>query len=65
MLGEGWPWAVAFAWLVVFECWALATNHRTLSERARSIGRRRPWVPWVVVAVVVVLVGHFWMGWLW
>lgn len=65
VFGEGWPWAIGLFWFVLIELWFLVGHQRTLSERARSLDKKYPWLPYVVMAVFVVLVGHFWWGWLW
>lgn len=62
---SGWPWFVAFGWLIGIELWLVATKRRTLSQRARDAAYGRSWLPWAVVAGTVVLYGHFWLGWLW
>lgn len=62
---SGWPWFVAFGWLLAVEAWLIATHRRTLSQRARAAGRSYPWLPYAVIAGMVVLYGHFWWGWLW
>lgn len=64
-MNDGWPWFFAFGFLILFELWAVASERRTLSQRARDAARRYPWLPWAVILATVVLYGHFWWGWLW
>lgn len=69
-----WPWLVALAWLVGYELVALWTQFErrrgrrasarlTLSELVWQGQRRWPPLRWVVVAVVGLLLSHFFLGW--
>ena len=60
-----WAWIVMLITALSVETWLLATDRATLSQRARAAGRRYPWLPWLTVVGVTVLLGHFWLGWFW
>jgi len=59
---SNWPWWVAFGWLIGYELFALATHRRTLSQMATRANRRYPPLRWIVIAIVIVLIAHFWFG---
>jgi hypothetical protein len=59
-----WPWWIAFGWLLGYEAVAIATRRPTLSEMYWRAQDRAPYLPYIVVAVVVVLLLHFiWKKW--
>lgn len=69
-----WPWWVALGWLVGYELYALWTQWQrkhgkraaarlTLSEMVWRGQRHWPALRWVVLAIVGVLLSHFFAGW--
>lgn len=59
---DSWPWLTALVLLVVYELIAVATGGRTLSQMVWRAEQRHPWLVWVVLAVVGVLLAHFFFG---
>lgn len=57
-----WPWVAALGLLVVYELVAVVTGMRTLSQMVWRAEQRAPWLVWVVLAVVGVLLAHFFFG---
>ena len=64
-MNSGVPWFAIFGFVIGVELMLIVTGRRTLSQRARDAARHRPWLPWLVMGLTVVLFGHFWLGWLW
>lgn len=69
-----WPWLLPLAWLIAYELYALWTQlerkrgrrtraRPTLSELVWSAQRRWPALRWIVLAVVGILLSHFFAGW--
>lgn len=59
-----WPWWVALGWLLGYELVALATDRPTLSQLYWTAQARAPYLPYIVIPFVVVLVLHFvWKKW--
>ena len=63
-----WPWWAALAFLLSYEVfalwtqrpWASDTHRQTLSQMATRAARRHPWLPWVMLGIVALLLLHFW-----
>ena len=54
-----WPWWAALFWLAGYEIFALVTHRATLSRLVWRSVLTRPWLPWVVTTIAVVLLIHF------
>jgi hypothetical protein len=59
-----WPWWVPLIWMLVYECVALATSAPTLSELYWRAQDRAPYLPYIVIPFVAILIVHFvWKKW--
>lgn len=53
-----WMWAALFLAVLVFEAWALATHHRTLSQTVQHGPR---WFKWAMGIGLVALIAHLFL----
>ncbi len=59
-----WPWWVAIAWMLGYETFAIVAGRPTLSQLYWRAQDSWSPLPFVVIAVVVVLLAHFvWKKW--
>jgi hypothetical protein len=57
---SGLIWLTAVSLLGLYEWWAIATAHHTLSQWVWFAQRRHRWLRWVIAAGLLVLTYHFW-----
>lgn len=57
-----WPWLAVIVLLVTYELVAVATGGRTLSQMVWRAQSHAPWLVWIVLGVVGLLVAHFFFG---
>jgi len=58
-----WPWAAAGVWLIAYELYAAITKRRrTLSQLVWRARRYAPWLPWIVIPLVGLVLAHFFFG---
>jgi hypothetical protein len=60
---EYWPWLVVVVWLITYELIAVWSAPPTLSQLVWRAGERWRWLWLAMLALWVVLYGHFFLGW--